>query len=170
LDPLWSTDTVRFVHDGCEATRTEKVQHIAASPLVLATLRVCWPDWGEEYNCGSCEKCIRTMLGLHLAGALSRSETFPRSLDARLLRNVGLLTGESSVKFFEDLRRALDSGGADQKLTGAVRHVLRRERLKFWVRRRVPSPIRRAIGVLRRPLAVRAPRRVRALRSVGRGR
>ena len=157
LDPLWSTETVRFVHDGCEASRTEKVRHIAASPLALGTLRVCWPDWGDEYNCGRCEKCIRTMLGLHLAGVLSRSETFPSSLDPTLVRSLQLVTGESSARFLEDLLRALEGREEDRALAEAVRHVLRRERLKLWVRGSVPSPIRHVVSVLRRRPSIRGP-------------
>jgi len=166
LDPLWSTETVEFVHHGCEASRTEKVRHIAASPLALATLRVCWPDWGEQYNCGRCEKCVRTMLALHLAGALSRAETFPSSLQPRVVRDLQLVTGESSVRFLEDLGRALDGRPQDRVLAKAVRHVLRRQRLKLWVRTRVPTPIRHVVRGLRRPQSIRHVIGRRPFRSV----
>ena len=57
LDPLWSTETLAFVHDGCEANRMEKVRRIAESPLLLEGLRVCVDDRGPDvYNCGSCWK------------------------------------------------------------------------------------------------------------------
>jgi hypothetical protein len=157
LDPLWSTETVRFVHDGCEASRTEKVRHVAASPLALATLRVCWPDWGEEYNCGRCEKCIRTMLALHLAGVLSRSETFSPTLEPALVRSLQLVTGDSSARVLKDLLRALEGREEDHALAEAVRHVLRRERLKLWMRGSIPSPIRHVVRALRRRPSIRGP-------------
>ncbi len=165
LDPLWSTETLRFVHDGCEASRTEKVRHIAVSPLALATLRVCWPDWSEEYNCGRCEKCIRTMLALHLAGVLPRSETFPPTVAPALVRSLQLVTGESSARFLEDLLHALEAREEDHALAEAVRHVLRRERLKLWVRGSVPPAIRHVVGALRRSPFIRGPIRRRPARA-----
>src|SRR5262249_54154050 len=66
LDPLWSTESLALSHDGCEARRLEKVQLIAGSPIALSTLRVCWENPDNAYNCGRCEKCLRTMIALHI--------------------------------------------------------------------------------------------------------
>ena len=66
LDPLWSSDVLEFKHDGCEATRVQKVKFISEFDVVLRSLRVCSTP---VYNCGQCEKCLRTMINLHLAGA-----------------------------------------------------------------------------------------------------
>jgi hypothetical protein len=81
LDPLWSTEAVEVVHDGAETRRVDKVRAIAASPLALQYLRVCWENRGGAYNCGECGKCMRTMVDLELAGALERAETFPHAID-----------------------------------------------------------------------------------------
>lgn len=81
LDPLWSTEYVDVVHHGIEATRGDKVHSIASSPIALKHLRVCWENPGNSYNCGRCEKCLRTMLDLWVAGVLEQSQTFPRHLD-----------------------------------------------------------------------------------------
>jgi len=90
LDPLWSTECLSFVHDGSEARRVEKIRFIAQFPIVLETLRVCLTHSNADnvYNCGSCDKCLRTMIALHIAGALENCRTFPRKIDVRLLRNV----------------------------------------------------------------------------------
>lgn len=81
LDPLWSNGLVRITHDGCEADRLEKVQAAICNwQLALDTLRVCWKHLDGKYNCGRCEKCIRTMLCLHACGALGRSATFPKRI------------------------------------------------------------------------------------------
>lgn len=80
-DPLWSTESLRFVHDGIEATRLEKVLRIAKSPVALRHLRVCYVNPDEAYNCGRCAKCVRTMIALYVAGALKRARTFPSKLD-----------------------------------------------------------------------------------------
>jgi hypothetical protein len=65
IDPLWSTETLEFVHDA-PITRPEKLRVVAELPYVRNLLRVCWQ--GNAYNCGKCEKCVRTMLSLNLLG------------------------------------------------------------------------------------------------------
>jgi hypothetical protein len=80
LDPLWSSERLDFVHDGAERSRPEKLARIASSPVALRALRVCWMQ-RDAYNCGECEKCIRTMLGLAVHGALERATAFPARLD-----------------------------------------------------------------------------------------
>lgn len=134
LDPLWSTESLEIVHDGCEAKRTDKVKRLAQWPLALQHLRVCWPDWTQEYNCGHCEKCIRTMIGLHLAGALHRSATFPQRLDPQAIRSVELITGESSHGFMVELLDALRGRPVDRHIAQAVAHVLRKERMRMRIR------------------------------------
>ena len=42
LDPLWSTERLAIVHDGCELGRIDKTRMIAQSQLALDTLRVCF--------------------------------------------------------------------------------------------------------------------------------
>jgi len=88
LDPLWSTETMEIVHDGCEATRPEKVARLATCDLALKTLRVCWENRDGAYNCGKCRKCLSTMVNLHLVGALSRCATFARPLDLRAVSRI----------------------------------------------------------------------------------
>ena len=71
-DPLLSSSILRFVHDGARFSRAAKLETISASPLVRRHLRVCFrSDSGE--NCGDCPKCVRTMLGLEVLGALADS-------------------------------------------------------------------------------------------------
>ncbi len=131
LDPLWSTESLEIVHDGCEARRTDKVKRLAQWPLVLQHLRVCWPDWTQDYNCGRCEKCIRTMIGLHLAGVLDRSATFPQRLDPKDIRSIRLLTGASSLAFMVELLSVLRDRPADRHIAQALAHVVRTERMRM---------------------------------------
>lgn len=87
LDPLWSTEGVRFIHDGCELDRIGKTALLAQSQLALDTLRVC-PGFSAEYNCGRCVKCLPTMIDLLQLGALSRCRTLPHAIDAEQLRRI----------------------------------------------------------------------------------
>jgi hypothetical protein len=91
IDQLWSTEAISFVHDGWEASRMDKIdQQISRSPLALKYLRVCYANKNGSYNCGECEKCLRTMVSLQAAGVLDRAETFPREIDAKRLAAVAI--------------------------------------------------------------------------------
>jgi hypothetical protein len=90
LDHLWSTEDLEFVHDGAEASRTDKVvRQIVRSRLALETLAVCWRS-EPGHNCGVCEKCLRTMATIEMAGALRRCATLPSTLDLQALREVDM--------------------------------------------------------------------------------
>jgi hypothetical protein len=85
LDPLWSTQTTKFIHYGDGISRAEKAKALADNPMAQKHLRVCWENRNGEYNCGRCSKCVRTMLALHLAGALSNFN-FPTKLTPELVK------------------------------------------------------------------------------------
>jgi 7-cyano-7-deazaguanine synthase in queuosine biosynthesis len=87
LDPLWSTEAVKIVHDGVEL-RIDKLRVVVQYPEALARLRVCWEN-PETYNCGKCEKCIRTMLAL-LALGIEHCPAFPDTLTPELVRRLDL--------------------------------------------------------------------------------
>lgn len=82
LDPLWSTELTQFEHDGCEATRIDKVTYISDNETAMKWLRVCWVNPSDAYNCGRCAKCRLTMVNLLVAGALERCKTLPDTLKA----------------------------------------------------------------------------------------
>jgi len=107
LDPLWSTETLRFIHDGCEADRIAKVQLISKYQVALETLRVCFYNPENMYNCGKCEKCLRTMISLHIAGALNKCSTFPHEIDVELLRGLPKLSEGSSPEEQAVMRASL---------------------------------------------------------------
>jgi hypothetical protein len=88
LDPLWGTETLQFVHDGVEAKRVEKVIKISSNKLALQNLRVCYENPNGTYNCGKCDKCIRTMVSLKISGALDKARTFPKIIDKQALNNL----------------------------------------------------------------------------------
>ncbi len=88
LDPLWSRSDLEFVHDGCAATRPKKLRQIALSGTALQNLRVCWKNRKGALNCGRCEKCIRTMIGLKVMGVLEGCNVFGHPL--RVWRVLGI--------------------------------------------------------------------------------
>ncbi len=129
VDPLWSTERTEFVHDGNEATRTEKVAAIARSETAMRWLRVCWEHPSGEYNCGRCEKCLRTMVNLELAGALSRCRTFDSALDLDAVARVPANDRVARLFIEENLKLCLEVGGR-RALARALRDSLGRRYYK----------------------------------------
>jgi hypothetical protein len=153
LDPLWSTEGLEFVHDGCEASRVDKTRLIAQSETALRFLRVCWRNPDGAYNCGQCEKCVRTMVNLHAVGALDRCRSFDRSLDIRDVRRILALTDNTRSFVLENLD-ALGDGPRDRPLRNALRTVLNRPSWRAlmikWLRRQRARQGRRLLTVLGR--------------------
>jgi hypothetical protein len=82
VDPHWSTEKLQFIHDGTEATRLDKiVWEVSKSPVAYEHLRVCYMNEKGQYNCGVCDKCVRTMIHFYVAGALDKVKTFPHEID-----------------------------------------------------------------------------------------
>jgi hypothetical protein len=123
LDPLWSTEAMEIVHDGCEADRVQKVAKIATCDVALKHLRVCWENPEGAYNCGRCEKCQRTMLNLHLAKALERCPVFDQTLDPYLIARFPAWTTGMRIHAEENLR-ALEAQQRDPELQAALRDCL----------------------------------------------
>lgn len=139
-DPLLSSDLVTIEHHGCDATRHEKVAFIARHPQAQQNLRVCWENPDGDFNCGRCEKCVRTMLGLEALGALDSFTCFPSGLDPEVVRQVDL-PGRGprhwAVVNLRELRRA----NRDPRIIRALAEAIARSDL-----RRVGRLARRRAG------------------------
>lgn len=121
LDAPWSRGPVRIVSHGAGATRTQKIAALAREPLAMRWLRVCWENRDGAYNCGRCEKCLRTKVALRAVGALERCRTMPGPLEH------GALCGPSfrGIEFmWREMLRDLELMNADPKLRRAVRRAL----------------------------------------------
>lgn len=91
LDPLWSTDAVEVVYDGFDTDRFDKAAVVARSPVAMRWLRVCNERDDDGYNCGRCEKCLRTMVSLELLGALRQCRTLPQRVDPTAVRRLSVV-------------------------------------------------------------------------------
>lgn len=124
LDHLWSSEAVELVHDGAEARRSDKLRRIAESKYALENLRVCWHDSG--YNCGRCEKCLRTRIALHLLG-LSTPTLAP--LDSLApVRAMRVEDDDALPHFMDNHRLAEETGHAE--LAGIIGAQVRNYRLR----------------------------------------
>ena len=151
LDPLWSTEATEIIHDGADATRVDKARLLAGSDVALQSLRVCWENRGGRYNCGRCEKCIRTMVNLRVAGALERCTTFNNPIDMSQVARVPISDDCARVFIQENLEAARENG--DQDLVRAIAASLARRQGGFAdrvrqgdLRRRAGRRIQRALG------------------------
>lgn len=123
-DPLGSTESMRIVHDGCEASRSEKVDWLVTHSRACEDLRVCWEGPALDRNCGRCEKCVRTMLNFWCLGHAVPA-AFPEPLTPE---RVATLTPRNAVQRAElesILRLAEIHRPADPILT-SLRGALRR--------------------------------------------
>jgi hypothetical protein len=131
LDPLWSTERTEVVHHGIEANRIEKAAALAASDVAWTDVHVCLD---EPQNCGRCEKCVRTMVELHLVG-VDPEPVFGASLDPLTIAT-GPRPG-SRRWFWDDIETELSRRREplDQRLLLAVRVLLFRDDLAQQGRR-----------------------------------
>jgi hypothetical protein len=113
-DPQLSTSMTRVLHEGASATRFQKVEYLAGLEAPLDWLHVCWKQESDE-NCGRCEKCLRTMIMLEVAGALGRATTFPdRALDLDRVSRILLKRDRSYDTYYREVSRwALRTGRVD---------------------------------------------------------
>jgi hypothetical protein len=88
LDPKWSSEAITMIHDGVETRRIDKIRELPDA--ALRHLRVCWENLDGKYNCGRCEKCIRTLANLRALAITERCPTFDRPLDLRELEKLEL--------------------------------------------------------------------------------
>ena len=86
----------------------DKLSMIAQYPMALQTLRVCYKNSNNQYNCGRCNKCVLTMIGLFFAGALEKCTTLPHDVGIELVRVI------ARSGFLEELLEALRNSKLDR--------------------------------------------------------
>jgi hypothetical protein len=88
-DPYYSTAHLQVHHHGTYMSRIERTALVSEWPVGLDNIRVCVHDERGTGNCGTCEKCIRTMLTLVALGKLHESAAFREDdVDQDLLATV----------------------------------------------------------------------------------
>jgi hypothetical protein len=123
LDHWWSGSRVRFVHHGFESTRAQKVAALVDNEAAMDNLRVCWLNWRDpdgDYNCGHCEKCMRTVISIQVAGGAGRCKTLPAMIPPNEVAKLKI-NNHGSMAFMEQNLDALRaSGRGDPELEAAL--------------------------------------------------
>ena len=131
VDPLWSCDEQDIVHFSCLATRLEKLRVIGERPELLSGLRVCWKNDGDRYNCGTCEKCVRTRAQLNVLGLDEHCHPFEGSFDPSTVAGVKLSWKRSESYlwgFWKEIADEARARGTAPKTRKAIEGMLRRNR------------------------------------------
>lgn len=126
-DPIWGTEALTVVHHGANRKRIEKLATVLREPMLREHLRVCMQ--GGLENCGSCEKCLRTMAGLRAAGG--GTPTLPPLNDLRVLGGVAIRTEAILLDWIEIHDAAI---GHDPELATALARVIRNHRIRTALR------------------------------------
>ena len=129
LDPYYSSYDLQIRYDDLLLSRLEKVQLLADWDVALQHLRVC--NLTSKYraaqlNCGKCEKCLRTMVALEIAGVLDKATAFPPvKLTEQMLIDKAHITNLSTVFYYQELIDPLESIGRHDLARGIQRVINR---------------------------------------------
>jgi hypothetical protein len=139
FDHLLGTETMETIHDGGTLTRVAKTVAISRWPETFDLLRVCFKTTGPQpareaiANCCECEKCLRTMMTLDIAGALKDYRCFAKPLTGSQIRRADYTYPGTRVFAEEIIDFAKQEGRKDivRNLRHAVAHsVVYRSRVR----------------------------------------
>jgi hypothetical protein len=127
-DAALSTGRTKVEHDGM-ALRSTKIRRLIDAGVDLSELRVC--NRHTDFNCGCCEKCLRTMTALEVLGVEVAS--LPRLTDVTVLRGVKLWEQGFSDYWEDNLHLALEYGREDiaREIRKTLHKFQRREALRI---------------------------------------
>lgn len=126
LDPLFSSKNLKIHQPHTELKRRERVKAIADWPVAQENLFVCFNKQEKNQNCGKCEKCVRTLLDLHILGKLDSFKVFDQNIQVwEAIDQVKHVTWRETYE--EALMMPLDP-----RIEKAIRRMLRRECERVW--------------------------------------
>lgn len=102
LDPLWSSARIRFEHHELGVDRVQKLMTLGDNSNAMRYLRPCVENL-EIYNCGACEKCVRTMTSAVAAEVDDRLVSLP-PVTPELIRDMPLRRPLAARHHVENLR------------------------------------------------------------------
>ena len=129
LDPLYGTINLQIRHENAALSRLEKTKLVGEWDVALKQLRVCneKASYREgNYNCGNCEKCVRTMTAFLSLGMLDRITTFKeKNVTKEKLVNTCYLSDSYEVNCYRELIEPLENIGRHDLVEG-IAQIIRR--------------------------------------------
>ena len=129
IDPLYSNTDLQIHHENVALSRLEKTKLVGEWDVALKHLRVCNEKESYSqgnYNCGKCEKCVRTMTALLSLGLLEQTATFrEKDISKKLLLETCYLSDSYEENCYVELIEPLKQIGRND-LAEAVQQVITR--------------------------------------------
>ena len=129
LDPLYGTTNLQIRHENAALSRLEKTKLVGEWDVALKQLRVCNEKASYQegnYNCGNCEKCVRTMTAFLSLGMLDRITTFKeKNVTKEKLVNTCYLSDSYEVNCYRELIEPLENIGRHDLVEG-IAQIIRR--------------------------------------------
>ena len=129
LDPLYSTTNLSIRHENAALSRLEKTKLVGEWDVALKHLRVCneKESYSEgNYNCGKCEKCVRTMTAFLSLGLLEQITTFKeKDVSKEKLVDTCYLSDSYEENCYRELIEPLTQLGR-QDLVDGIHQIIRR--------------------------------------------
>ena len=133
LDHLYRSTGLQIHHANTALSRLEKTKLVGEWDVALKHLRVCNEKESYSqgnYNCGNCEKCVRTMTALLTLGILDKTATFKeKDVSPKLLLKTCYLSDSYEESCYRELIEPLKQIGRHD-LAEAVQQVINRYREK----------------------------------------
>lgn len=114
------------------------------SRLTLDTLRVCNENRKGAYNCGRCEKCLRTMIDLKLLNTLDQCTSIKEPLDLSRVARLDIQKYTQRT-YIENTLLELKRTNRDPELQKALRKALESANLFKKVKRFISRKSRRLL-------------------------
>jgi hypothetical protein len=133
LDACYGSSAIEIRHETYGESRAQRTAAVGRNGELLRWLVVCGegPLEPGRSNCGRCEKCVRTMLGLLLADALDENGPFAAGdVDPLLLESIRLPA--SVIPFWNPLVEPLRRHGRADLAARAAALVADSRRERSW--------------------------------------
>lgn len=128
LDPNYGSADLRIRHDAVRFSRFDKTKAISEWEIGLQNIRACTGSEGD-FNCGKCEKCIRTMTALLALGVLDKTRAFNEDDVTQDLLGTVRFKNAYQASCYQDLIDPLmDKGRSD--LVKVIRNSLKRKKAR----------------------------------------
>lgn len=150
LDSLWSTSAASLSYFGVEATRPQKIESLLNEPTALRHLRVCYENPADEYNCGTCAKCLVTMIAWKLSDPDAKFPSFARPLSVESVRRHRITIDTMEEAFRHRLAFIRQAGDTRPDLIpygDAIKNILLR---RTWAKRFAKLGLRRLRRMMER--------------------
>jgi hypothetical protein len=173
LDLNYCSSAVELHQEDWTLDRLTKIRRIAGWKTALTHMMVCFegPLENGTYNCGSCEKCVRTMMGLLIAGRLDLAGAFPRrEITVESLERLDPGYHVDFLPYFwRPLIEPLNAIGRKDLAAAVRRLIARAQRRQRWLEERDwKGKVRRFDRAHLGGILLRASRRARGLSPIAR--